>query len=171
MGHNFPLVGVRHVLHAFDDSRLEGVTLFHEFVHALRIRTRHVRQSLQRTRLPARPRPQPLRLKIHGIVNFAQPARTNPSLFHRLLRRCFRSRPACRPRNQRLLGRNSFFRNEGFRSRLFRRCIFRRGLFRTLRRNRLLRRFFWSRLFRSRFLLHNLLRSFLCHFFLARFFG
>jgi len=57
---NFPLVGILGVFHALHHVGLERVSLLEQLVHTLRIRTLDVGQSLQISRLLARPRSQSL---------------------------------------------------------------------------------------------------------------
>src|SRR6266850_4864968 len=64
---NFPLVSVIGVFHALHHVGLERVSFLEQLVHTLRIRTLDVGQSLQISRLPARPRSQSLQCECHRI--------------------------------------------------------------------------------------------------------
>src|SRR5882762_849829 len=83
---NFPLVSVLGVFDALYHVGLERVSFLEQLVHTLRIRTFDVGQSLQISRLLARPRSQSLQGECHRIHALALP----PNLFLKCTRR-FRS--------------------------------------------------------------------------------
>ena len=64
MGFDFPLVGIRGILHAFDDFGFKRIALFEQLAHTFRIGTFNVRQSLKIAGLSAGTSAQPLRFKI-----------------------------------------------------------------------------------------------------------
>src|SRR5208282_3863445 len=71
MGANLLLVSVTSVFHTHHCVSLERVSFLDQLAHTLRIRTFDVRQSLQVSRLPARPRSQFLKcecFRIHALV-------------------------------------------------------------------------------------------------------
>jgi hypothetical protein len=70
---NFLLVGFPGVFHALHRLGLERVSLLEQLVHTLRIRTLDVGQSLQISRLLARPRSQSLQCGCHRIHTLAFP--------------------------------------------------------------------------------------------------
>src|SRR3981081_918163 len=80
---NFPLVSVIGVFHALHHVGLERVSFLEQLVHTLRIRTLDVGQSLQISRLLARPRSQSLQCECHRIHALAFP----PNLFLKFTRR------------------------------------------------------------------------------------
>src|SRR5882762_1676056 len=80
---NFPLVSVLGVFDALYHVGLERVSFLEQLVHTLRIRTFDVGQSLQISRLLARPRSQSLQGECHRIHALALP----PNLFLKCTRR------------------------------------------------------------------------------------
>src|SRR5271156_825518 len=80
---NFPLVSVPGVFHALHRVGLERVSFLKQLVHTLRIRTFDVGQSLQISRLLARPRSQSFRCECQRIHALAFP----PNLILRCARR------------------------------------------------------------------------------------
>src|SRR6266853_4650667 len=70
---NFPLLSVPGAFHTSHYVSLERVSLFKQLVHALRIRTFDVGQSLQISRLPHRPRSEPFQSKCRGIESLTSP--------------------------------------------------------------------------------------------------
>src|SRR5487761_863628 len=80
---NFPLVSVLGVLHALHRVGLERVSFLKQLVHTLRIRTLDLGQSLQISRLLARPRSLSFQSECHRIHALAFP----PNLFFKYAHR------------------------------------------------------------------------------------
>src|SRR5712691_9872004 len=71
---NVPLVSVPGIFHALHHVGLERVSFLEQFVHTLRIRTLDVGQSLQTSRLLARPSSHTLQCEYHRIHALAFPS-------------------------------------------------------------------------------------------------